>query len=278
MNHVCYVCGAHGETLCHTFYYCRFSNEVWRLCCPVILQRLEDFWENEDRWSHFFLWLQNKDLVETCLNTSWLIWNNRNQCFQNNSCRMPMALVRSANKMHHDSRLALVSSYVLGTESPATWSPPHRNCFKLNVDAAYSSDTKMAKLGMVVCDYLGNIYLCAVITLDNIKTFLQAKIKAILFDLETAHDFYYRDLLVESDSLIAIQEVSKGQGSFCEWESIIVDIVNLALECRSCSFSHVKRAANAFADSLAKLPCDVGVIKQWRNSLPPSFCNPDLNH
>ena len=86
------------------------------------------------------------------------------------------------------------------------------------------------------------------------------------------------DLLVESASLVAIQEVTKGQGSFCEWENIILDIVNISLECRSCSFSHVKRSANAFADNLAKLPCDVGVFKVWRNSLPPFFCNLDLSH
>ena len=28
VNNVCYVCGAHGETLFHTFYYCRFSIEA----------------------------------------------------------------------------------------------------------------------------------------------------------------------------------------------------------------------------------------------------------
>ena len=129
-------------------------------------------------------------MVETCLNMSWLIWNNRNQCFHNHSCRVPLELVRAANKMHQDLQLALVNSDVPGPASHVAWIPPHRNCFKLNVDAAYSSNTKMAKLGMVVRDYLGNIYLCAVTALDNIETSLQAEIKAILFGLETCSQFF----------------------------------------------------------------------------------------
>ena len=72
--------------------------------------------------------------------------------------------------------------------------------------------------------------------------------------------------MVESDSLMAIQEISKKQGSFCEWESIILDIVDLSLECHFCSFSHV-RSANVVALNLAKLPCDLSDYKVWRNSL-----------
>ena len=57
VNNVCYVCGSHGETLSHTFYYCRFSIEAWRLYYPEILQILDDFWEDRDKWNHFFMWL-----------------------------------------------------------------------------------------------------------------------------------------------------------------------------------------------------------------------------
>ena len=114
--------------------------------------------------------------------------------------------------------------------------------------------------------------------MDNIETPLQVEIKAILFGLETAHNLPCMDFLVESDSLVAMHEVSKGQNSFCEWESIIVDIVNLSLECQSCSFKHVRRFANAFVDNLAQMPCNVGDLKVWRNSLPSSFCNLDSSH
>ena len=118
---------------------------------------------------HFFFGLQDKELVETCLNMRWLIWNNINQCFHNHSCRVPLELTGSGNKITLDFLLAIRF--------------PHRNCLNLTVDAAYSSKIKIDKLGMVVRDYLGNIHLCAVTAKDNIETPLHAKIKAILFGL-----------------------------------------------------------------------------------------------
>ena len=114
---------------------------------------------------------------------------------------------------------------------------------------------------MVVCDYLGNIHLCTVTTMDNTETPLHTEINAILFGFETAHNFSYMDLMVESDSLMAIQKILKRQGPFCEWESIILDIVDLSLECRFCSFCHIRIFANVIAHNLAKLQCALGDYK-----------------
>ena len=62
---------------------------------------------------------------------------------------------------------------------------------------------------MVVRDYLGNIHLCAMTAMDDIEMPLHAEIKAILFGLEKAYNFSCMNLMVESDSLVALQEISK---------------------------------------------------------------------
>ena len=78
----------------------------------------------------------------------------------------------SINNANHDSRLA--------------WFPPTSGIIKLNVDAAYSSESKIASSGLVVWDFVGSLCLCAVMKIRNIAFVLQAELQAIFFDLKIA--------------------------------------------------------------------------------------------
>ena len=93
----------------------------------------------------------------------------------------------------------LLASVCLETSAPdpITRLPPHSNSFKLNLDAACFSETKKASLGMVVCDHLGSIHLCAMKKVDNIESLLYGEIKAILFDLEIAQNNFFLFLMIE---------------------------------------------------------------------------------
>ena len=64
---------------------------------------------------------------------------------------------------------------------------------------------------------------------------------------------------------------------FCEWESLIMDIIGLSLKYNSCNFSQVRRLANGCAHNIAKISCELWDKIIWRNSLSPSFCNPDVD-
>ena len=90
-----------------------------------------------------------------------------------------------------------------------------------------------------------------------------------------AREMDYKIIIVEIDCLIAIQEISKKQDSLCEWNSIIVDIVELSVDYESCFITHANRLANALAHNIAKTNCGPGDFRLWRYGLPPSFCNPD---
>ena len=71
------------------------------------------------------------------------------------------------------------------------------------------------------------ICLSTVTKLEGICSPLQAELNAILFSLQVVWDLHIKDLLVESDSLLAVNEILKKENSFCEWESIITDIWDL---------------------------------------------------
>ncbi|XWS68772.1 hypothetical protein CRYUN_Cryun04dG0121000 [Craigia yunnanensis] len=104
---------------------------------------------------------------------------------------------------------------------------------------------------------------------------LHAELRAILFGLEVAINNSYLSILIESDSLVAVQEVRKQQEIFCMWEGIISHIGDLSRDGTACSLIHVRRSGNELAHNLAKLSIEVETFKVWRNTLPPMFCNPD---
>ena len=97
---------------------------------------------------------------------------------------------------------------------------------------------------------------------------------AILFGLQLINEQNVKDLLVESDCLMAVKEITSKEESLSEWGCFIKDIQERSLDFNLCSFKHINRYANVLAHNLAKVDCEIGEQKVWRNSLSPNFCNP----
>ena len=179
------------------------------ICCPDFLQVGENIWGNRDRCDQFFHWLQDKNLVVILLNTCWLIWNNRNHCFHNQLCRVPSDLARKARSMQQDYLDTTMSNDSGYPESITRWVPPDNSSFKLNVDVVYSYGNKEVGWGLVVRNNTWSVLLCAVMKVANIESLLHAELKAILFGLEVALYNCLLSLMIESDSLLGIQEITK---------------------------------------------------------------------
>lgn len=81
---------------------------------------------------------------------------------------------------------------------------------------------------------------------------LHAELLAVKFGLELALNRRFMNILLESDSLMAIKELEKGLGSSCEWGVLVNDIVGLKELFHSCTMSHIGRLVNNFAHILAK--------------------------
>ena len=136
------------------------------------------------------------------------------------------------------------------------------------MDAAYCNATKEAKLGVVARNCRLQVCFSTMTKEGNIKSPLQAERKAILFGLQVAREMDYKSIIVETDCLIAVQEISKKQHSLCEWNSIIVDIVELFVDYESCFITHVSRLANALAHNIAKTDRGARDFRLWRYGLP----------
>ena len=86
------------------------------------------------------------------MNTCWLIWNNTNKCFHNNACRMLTGLVFSASKMQNEFHEASLNTGLQVNVENHVWTPLEKDTLKLNVDAAFSLNSKNEKFGMMVHD------------------------------------------------------------------------------------------------------------------------------
>ena len=113
------------------------------------------------------------------------------------------------------------------------WHPPCRDCIKINVDATVYSTSKIASLG-VARNVEAEVCFSIMSKSEDIDTPIQAEIKAIIFGIQMAKDMNIRKIQVESNCLMAVKEISKRQDSFCEWSSILLDILELSADFELC--------------------------------------------
>ena len=134
------------------------------------------------------------------------------------------------------------------------WSPPCEGTLKINTDATFRETTKEAVLGVVSRDATGKVCFCARSKRNGIQSPLQAELLAIWFGLEIALANGFKAIQVETDSLLAIQEIEKGENSSCEWGCIVMDICSSIHSCEVGLINHVKRDdVNYCTHNLTKL-------------------------
>ena len=143
------------------------------------------------------------------------------------------------------------------------------------MDAAFFSELKVARLGIVVRDSRGEVLWCAMEKVTMVYSPLQAELMAILFGIHEMTGSPFQDIEVESDSLLAINEVENTNQSLCAWEGISMDIRRCAQDFRNCKFSFICRDSNVLAHRIASMTNVADAYKVWRQTLPQSSCNPD---
>ncbi|XWS63095.1 hypothetical protein CRYUN_Cryun06bG0067100 [Craigia yunnanensis] len=129
---------------------------------------------------------------------------------------------------------------------------------------------------MVCRDSTGMVWFSAIAKRRDVYSPLQAELLAILFGLEKATENGYKNVQVESDSLLVVKEIEKGSNSSCEWGCIVNDICNYVGLCDLGYVCFVRREANFFAHNLAKQFIDAADDVLWWWETPSNICNPDL--
>ncbi|XWS59017.1 hypothetical protein CRYUN_Cryun08bG0084800 [Craigia yunnanensis] len=95
------------------------------------------------------------------------------------------------------------------------WQPLSVGFMKINADAGFCVSTGEARLGVVARDSSGYVWFCAATKRRGIQSPLQTELLAILYGLELALEKDFLTIQIESDSSLAISEISKNNFSFC---------------------------------------------------------------
>ncbi|XWS10214.1 hypothetical protein CRYUN_Cryun39dG0056000 [Craigia yunnanensis] len=208
--------------------------------------------------------------------TCWLLWNNRNKCLYKQVCKSPKSLMSSLNRLMANFN-EVNNREEVGNESlHKQWNPPSAGILKINTNAAFHHSSREAQLGVVGRDSRGAVCFCAISKMKDIHSPLLVELMVIFYALQLAKVYTFKEVEVETDSMIAVKKISKKSSSFYTWGSIISDICNLFEEFESVSIIHVRRRCNCFAHKLTKLEVVVGDSKLWWRELPYGFCNPDF--
>ena len=94
---------------------------------------------------------------------------------------MHVGLVFSASKMQNEFHEASLNTGLQVNVENHVWTPLEKDTLKLNVDAAFSLNSKIGKFGMVVRDSSCKVCLCGVSSVGNVESTLHAELKAILW-------------------------------------------------------------------------------------------------
>ncbi|XVE77844.1 hypothetical protein DITRI_Ditri13aG0095700 [Diplodiscus trichospermus] len=86
----------------------------------------------------------------------------------------------------------------------------------VKTDAAFNEISHLAKAGVVVLDPSGGILFSAWKMFSGVRDVLHAEVQAIHFALELALSRYLPKVAIHSDSLQAVNMLTRGKGSFLD--------------------------------------------------------------
>ncbi|XVF57185.1 hypothetical protein PTKIN_Ptkin06aG0183700 [Pterospermum kingtungense] len=91
-----------------------------------------------------------------------------------------------------------------------SWRPPSLGFIKINVDAGYVSSINVAAVAAVARCSLGQIRYCSTRFFRYVSLAIHAELLAIKIGVELALFKALRNVILESNSLFAIKQVSRG--------------------------------------------------------------------
>ncbi|XP_074336989.1 uncharacterized protein LOC141674167 [Apium graveolens] len=158
------------------------------------------------------------------------------------------------------------------------WQPPENGEYKVNVDAAWSQGVDFCSTGMVLRDSSGHFIEGRTMHLPQAGDVLEAEALAIREALSWVKNMEVMKVMVESDSLVAVNAIN-GVNNYLLEVGHIIDHCRLLLQSMpSVRVKFVRKQANEVAHGLAKMPCSSNCLVIFTS--PPTHlvetCNFDM--
>ena len=146
--------------------------------------------------------------------------------------------------------------------------PPPLGIFKVNVDGATSDHGGNSRIGVIVRDYTSLTVAASCKVLKACYSADLVEIMTLLHGILLARDLQLSQVILESDALVAIQDINnKYTGSSSG--NLIMDILHICSSFESCSLQHISRDFNQVAHELAHYARRTGFSQLWMGVTPP---------
>ncbi|XVE95435.1 hypothetical protein REPUB_Repub02eG0096900 [Reevesia pubescens] len=250
----CGRCSTGCEDILHALRDCKISKATWRQLLP---DDIRDSFFNKSLHDWVISNIRSASVLHgipwavVFAFAAWLIWYWRNCQIHDNQFVWPYNAVQIVTGRAKEAWDMLGNfSKRLNYEMLISWTKPPTDHVKMNVDGSVKGILGIATAGGVLRNESG-IFICAFIYKIGISSILTAELWAILHGLQICWEKGYRRVLLESDSLEAIQKLNGQISAFDPNHHLIKTIKELHQRDWFCTFHHVYREANGCADWMA---------------------------
>lgn len=255
------MCNSDVEHLLHLFFDCTFAKQCWDKVGLSL-----DMWsvESAPEWLLQQLANSNGERIVKIVTTLWSIWTARNMKIWEQKFINPNVIVEWSVKYVTDwceAKKRSLKTRISGTTGELTaearWSPPNVNHFKLNVDASVFPGTQNFSVGMVIRDHKGGFILGKTVRIAGEVSVFEAEVRGILEALLWLQNLELQNIIIEGDSLLAVNAVKKEQEYMFEVGSLLMECQSILKTRSDISVCFAKKQTNKVAHLLARAPCMV---------------------
>ncbi|GLT30109.1 hypothetical protein SLA2020_049290 [Shorea laevis] len=268
----CPRCEQSPETPTHLLRDCYYSRMVWDSMAPLppdfFTLSFDNWLKKNSRRCRTSSALQENWFC-LFLATIWNIWKSRNKLVFDELKIPPQAVSRQSQLLAIEMKLALGASVVSFSKDPrwVRWIPPQQPFLKLNTDGSRNHTTGGAAAGGLIRNHCG-IWIHGFAVNVGVSSSFLAELWGCREGLKLAHSLGVQHLILEMDSLVAVQFIQSRKIAAGPASVLLADIFLLLDAFTSCNVLHTLREGNFAADFMASIGHDLPIGTAFYPSPP----------
>ncbi|KAF5454868.1 hypothetical protein F2P56_024501 [Juglans regia] len=201
-----------------------------------------------------------------------LVWREtqggrRNQWFHEGKCLSP------TQSLEHAWSLLSAHQNVTRVERSAekhtvSWCKPPLRVLKLNVDGAIFPDQHRVGVGIILRDNASTVLMAVSMRESEVNDLAKIELVAMLKGLQLCLTMDIKDLILESDSLLTVNQLNEDTNSWSFLGNIIKETKHLLTRFRSCIVRHIGCMRHLVAHRLARYAWHIQDVSMWSGSCP----------
>lgn len=271
---MCFLCAAPFDTTCHSLFYCSAIRHLWKETRFAPLLKAATGVYILD----FCLWMKenlNKSEFEVFAVHTWAVWKVRQAFLHGEKGQLMAPDVSWSSVLLQDFHHANTAISAIGVEKGRTcvhhWLPPPVGSLKMNTDACFNKELNHYSVGGVVRDSQGRLLLAFGKQISQPISVVHGELLAVLVGVKLLYEKNFSNVLVESDSLLAVQAVTATQEDL-GYVGVCANEVGKHIRRPIISdFAHVCRLANMVAHNIACFVSSSHPSFVWMNGEFPSW-------